>query len=386
MAGEFVPQFVPWNSIAESLVAYGEQRLSYPEGLASPCLTCRTAPCCTHLRVQGFGTTSLMELDLTRYLLNFERIELGLAPDGQWSVYYTYPCRHLNRHDYTCSVHNTPEQPQVCVSYNPYNCWYKQVFSTSVSPLSLRVDRQRLDWLLANIVFDDNRMIVDMPSWEALTEAFSALPVLPPPLPSEPYGEEAVTREWRQLITLESIAGPEMGEAAPAGVASPESGAVAEPAAVEARSFASLTNPCGDCQAYCCTHLIFPQPTPQNTANLDFFRYCLGFPGVEVGLGDAGWSLVVQSRCRHLEGTRCGVYGQPDRPLVCQYYDAWTCTYRPSLGSPRPAGFVRVGFDEFDRLAEAFDFDADGKIIRQPGVDDIRARIEAAWRKSDQTA
>ena len=50
-------QFVPWNSIAESVVEYGEQRLSYPAGLASPCLTCRTAPCCTHVRVQTFRKT-----------------------------------------------------------------------------------------------------------------------------------------------------------------------------------------------------------------------------------------------------------------------------------------------------------------------------------------
>jgi hypothetical protein len=105
---------------------------------------------------------------------------------------------------------------------------------------------------------------------------------------------------------------------------------------------------------------------------------------VDVSLGEAGWSLVVQSRCRHLAGTRCGVYGQPERPLVCQYYDAWTCTYRPSLGSPRPAGFVRVGFEEFDRLAECFDFDSDGKITRQPGVDDIRTHIEAGWRQATQ--
>src|SRR6185436_11135072 len=141
-----------------------------------------------------------------------------------------------------------------CVSYNPYNCWYKQVFSTSISPLSLRVDRQRLDVLLAAIVFDDNRMIVDMPSWEALVEAFNQLPVLDPPAASEPAGEEAVQREWRQMIALESIAGPETGEA------------VFEPPAAEARSFASLADPCGDCEAYCCTHLIFPQPTPLNAA------------------------------------------------------------------------------------------------------------------------
>ena len=367
-------QFVPWNSIAESVVDYGERRLSFPDGLASPCVTCRTAPCCTHLRVQTFRTTNLMELDLTRYLLNFERIELGLAPDGKWSVYYTYPCRHLNRQDFTCTVHNTPRQPQVCVSYNPYNCWYKQVFSTRQSPLSMRIDRQRLEYLLAQVVFDDNRAIVDMPTWEALAEGFDQLPPLAPPPPSDPPGPDAAVLDWRQqVIALGSIAGPEVVEPAAA------DGALLAPP-LDSRSFASLADPCGDCQAYCCTHLVFPQPTPQTISNLDFFRYCLGFPGVEVAAADSGWSLVVQSRCRHLAGSRCGVYGQPERPLLCQYYDAWQCTYRPTLGSPRPAGFVRLGLEEFDRLAECFDFDPNGQIIRHPSVEDIRGHIEAGWR------
>jgi hypothetical protein len=82
-------QFVPWNSIVESLVDFGARRLRYLEGLASPCVTCRTAPCCTHLRVQTFRAGKLTELDLARYLLNFERIELELSPDSEWSVYYS---------------------------------------------------------------------------------------------------------------------------------------------------------------------------------------------------------------------------------------------------------------------------------------------------------
>ena len=78
---------------------------------------------------------------------------------------------------------------------------------------------------------------------------------------------------------------------------------------------------------------------------------------------------MVTSRCRNLDGTRCGVYGQPERPLVCQYYDAWTCTYRPALGSPGPADSGRVGFDEFDRLAETFDLDANGQVVGTEPLD-----------------
>ena len=356
-------QFVPWNSIVESLVDYGERRLAYPEGLASPCITCRTAPCCTHLRLQTFRATKLVELDLARYLLNFERIELGLSPDGEWSVYYSYPCRFLDRQDFTCTIHGTPRQPQVCVTYNPFNCWYKDVFASSVSQQALRIDRQRLEYFLARVVVDDQRNILEMPGWESLGQAFAQLEPWPPPPPSAPPAEDPVTREWqRQVIAMDAIVGP----------------------GAETHSFAKLSDPCQDCQAYCCRHLVFPQPAPQSMSNLDFFRYCLGFPGVEVGFGDDGWSLIVKSTCRHLVGNRCGVYGQPERPLACQFYDAWQCSYKPRLGQARPANFVRLGLEHFDWLAECFRFDGNGQVAQTPGVEDVRRQVEARWRESQQ--
>src|SRR5690606_35034612 len=39
----------PWNSIAEGVVPLAEGRLTFPEALVSPCASCQTAPCCTHL-------------------------------------------------------------------------------------------------------------------------------------------------------------------------------------------------------------------------------------------------------------------------------------------------------------------------------------------------
>ncbi len=354
-------QFVPWNSIRESLVDFGERRLRYPEGLASPCVTCRTAPCCTHLRVQTFRASKLIELDLARYLINFERIELGLSPESEWSVYYAYPCRFLDRQAFTCSVHDTPRQPQVCVSYNPYGCWYKAVFTTPVSAGSLRLDRQRLEYLLAQVVLDDDRNIVEMPNWDSLSQAFAQLEPWPPPPATDPPAADPVTREWeRQVIALEPSIGP----------------------GAETHAYARLADPCQGCQAYCCTHLVFPQGTPQNTSNLDFFRYCLGFPGVEVGFGEDGWSLIVKSTCRHLVGNRCGIYGQPERPLACQYYDAWQCSYKPRLGQSRPASYLRLGLEHFDWLAECYRFDGDGHITYSPNLADLRQHVETRWRAS----
>jgi hypothetical protein len=61
-------------------------------------------------------------------------------------------------------------------------------------------------------------------------------------------------------------------------------------------------------------------------------RICLGFPGPDAEIGDDGWSLFISTTCRHLdEANRCSVFGQPEDPLPCDYYDAWTCTYRLRL-------------------------------------------------------
>jgi hypothetical protein len=115
---------------------------------------------------------------------------------------------------------------------------------------------------------------------------------------------------------------------------------------------------------------------------LDFFRYSLGFPGVEIGFGDDGWSLIVESTCRHLLGNRCGLFGQPERPLPCQFYDAWQCSYKPRLGQARPAGYIRLGLEHFDWLAECYRFDGDGRVVQSPGLEDIRGHVEARWRES----
>ena len=104
------------------------QRLSLADARRSPCLTCSTSPCCTHLPLDSFTMTALMDLDNARYLLNFADIDLGLAPSGEWSVYYARPCRFLDPGDATCTIHATERQPNICATYNPYSCWYRLVF------------------------------------------------------------------------------------------------------------------------------------------------------------------------------------------------------------------------------------------------------------------
>jgi hypothetical protein len=350
---------IPWNSIAEGVVPFEERRLTYPEALASPCTSCQTAPCCTHLPLHTFKITNMIELDHAVYLLNFERIVLGLSASGEWSVYYAYPCRFLNRQNFACTVHNTPTQPQICVHYNPYQCWYKRVLTQNVSQDFLQIDRARMEYIIAHIVFDEFRNIVEVPDWAAMVDGLANLPLQPLPSASEPSATDPVTEAWQaMLLNLDS------------NPVQPEN----------VYSYEALRDPCNGCQAYCCQTLIFPQALPRSITTLDFFKFCLGFPGVELGVADDVWSLVVKTTCRHLQDNRCSVYGQPERPLLCKYYDAWKCTYKINFGLPRPAGFLRVKLEQFDWLTDCFEFNQHGAIVQFPPTEMIRNSLEEKWR------
>jgi hypothetical protein len=350
----------PWNSIAESVTIYEERRLSYTEALTSPCASCGTAPCCTHLPLHTFKITNMIELDHAVYMLNFERILLGLSASGEWSIYYTYPCRFLHRQNFSCTVHNSPTQPKICIHYNPYSCWYKRVLTKSVSDEFLQIDRSRMEYILARIVFDEFRNIVEVPDWASLIEELASLPLESAPPGSDPPDSDPVMEQWQELIIRL------------------DNGNEVEPNNLY--SYDTSTDPCSNCQAHCCQTLIFPQSLPRNMTNLDYYKFCLGFPGVELALADDVWSIVIKTTCRHLQGHRCGVYGQPERPLLCKYYDAWKCTYRINFGLPRPPGFMRVRLEQFDWLAECFQFDQHGAIAQFPSTSAIRSHIEERWR------
>ena len=77
---------------------------------------------------------------------------------------------------------------------------------------------------------------------------------------------------------------------------------------------------------------------------------------------------------------RCTVFGKPERPLICKYYDAWRCTYKVNFGSPRPEDYLRIGLEEFPQLAECFIFDDNGTVSAMASMEDMRGLIEAYWR------
>jgi hypothetical protein len=311
--------------------------LSYHEARVSPCSSCESTPCCQYLPLQTFPMAGLGDVDYAFYLLNFDDIELGIAPDGTWSAYYRQACRFLARDTLGCQLHGTPAKPHVCVQYNPYSCFYRGALSAEGSPGHIRIDRTRLQMFADALTFDDERRLTGAPSFEALAAAVAASPIAAiAPTPARPRVE---------------VAG------------------ATEPAAVD--------QPCDGCGAYCCTTLMFPVSPPTNLSSLDYLRFALGFPGTEVVLAETEWHLAVRTRCRHLDGGRCGVFGTPARPLRCQYYDEWTCGYRKAFAGDGDPSSVRFRLEEFPVLAAACTFDANGVAVAIPTVEELRPAVLA---------
>ncbi|MBN1813545.1 MAG: hypothetical protein JXA14_17030 [Anaerolineae bacterium] len=74
----------------------------------------------------------------------------------------------------------------------------------------------------------------------------------------------------------------------------------------------------------------------------------------------------------------------PQRPLLCQYYDAWKCVYKFQFGLPQSPGFLRIGLRQFEHLAACFKFDQNGVVVKSPSVDELRDHIEAGRCEAPQ--
>jgi len=323
----------------------GDELLTYEEALRSPCDSCGPAPCCTTLQVEEFTMAHLEDLDYAKFLLGFDGIELVLLANGRWRVHFHAACRLLDT-AHRCTVHGTEAQPHICRDYDAYACSYRPLWVEGDETGAFRIDERRLAVLSAEIGFDHRRRIATLPPWEWMAETFRALG------PAE-------------------VASAARASSATAPTSDPAAPAAGRPGTRRLRFLdPEVQDPCASCAAWCCTRLVFPIPTPERLAQLDFVRFALGFPGVEVSIDEDGWALVLATRCRHLRGTRCSLYGAPERPLHCSSFSALGCRYPANFGDGGPTDGVRLGFDQLEVLLGLAT--VEGTTVRPPSVAALR--------------
>lgn len=341
------------SSYTGRLLTLDEIRKEYP------CNNC-SAPCCSYLPLHTFNISNIRELDHALYLLNFPRIELGLSATGEWGVYYRYPCRFLNREKGLCSIYEDESRPSICAHYNPYSCWYKRVVGPNVHESFLRINKPRMEALIQQLAFDEDHNLASIPDWPTICSIFDKLPI------AEEFDEEfpkedSVFERW----LYESAYGAPRQMPSDTGY-----------------SYRSLMNPCTDCDAFCCQYLVFPQAAPTTRVNLDYLQFVLGFPGLEIGVSDGDWFVIVRTRCQHLVDNRCSIFGQPERPQICTFYDAHGCQYVAQFGVSRPNDFLRVKLEQFYWLVEPMGFDQHGVVTYMPSTEELRRHIERQWHQA----
>jgi hypothetical protein len=342
---------VPVAFIGNGHLPEGREHLTYKQARQSPCLSCTTSPCCNYLVVSDLMLETVLDVDYAVYLLNFDGILLGLGKQRKAEVYFHQPCHFLDVPTGLCTVHSTPLQPAVCIHYNSHTCGYRRHMLNDTDPDRPLVDRRRMAWLADQLVFDEERRLVGFPEWGEVLEAFDALPLqrVLAPVP----GPDPVREEWRSIVLSQK-----------------------RPDRQEIRLYhydhPQVSEPCAGCEAWCCKMLVFNRGLPTNASQVEFIRYCLGFPGIELGVADDGWAVIVHTTCRHLDGNRCSVFGSDERPLKCGYYDALSCSYRGHFGVPEPADIVRVNRDQFRILADSIVFDELGGTLAIPPIEKLR--------------
>jgi Fe-S-cluster containining protein len=321
--------------------------LNFAAARRSPCEGCE-AWCCSNLSLPEFRADDFEGLDWARYLLNFPGIRILLTASGRFIPYWRQTCRHFDEEGHLCKVHGTDLQPHICVQYNPFTCFYRTTFPAQENEEQVWVDRRRFERILTGVRVDEARETVVLPPFDLVRRAVEPVPLEPLPEAPDLAGEPAA----------------------------PDGGAGDRRRIPLRFGDRQVTAPCEGCAAYCCTRLVVPVGKPPDAGLVDYFRYALGFPGVELVVGAESWSLALPATCRHLHDGRCAVFGSDERPLRCEYYDAWNCNYRATF-APGGEGDARVRFDELPALLAILEFDDRGQLLRLPSPAEVAAATRA---------
>ncbi len=350
------PSAPPWTSIRAGTAGVAPRPAAPPADMAAPCAECPTAACCHYVSLYPFRVRTLRDLGHALYAARFDRVELGLTKDGDWGLYYRYPCRHFDRRTYACQAYGTLARPLLCTHYDASACHYRKTVMQAAGADFVRIDLPRLEVLAAAVGLDAAGNIATWPAFDELQRVLGAVPDLENG-PTEGHPPDPGYAAWQELAR---------GGAAAAASAAPP------PAA------AAGADPCAACAAYCCRNLVLPLGTPQTAADVDEVRFLLGFEGLAVALTDHGYRLIVQTACRALTAdNRCGLFDSPERPFLCNEYDATRCHYRIEFGTARPAGHVRLRYEDFPAFARCFRFDEAGRVTAAPSVDELRGAVES---------
>jgi hypothetical protein len=148
-------------------------------------------------------------------------------------------------------------------------------------------------------------------------------------------------------------------------------------------------SPCSVCSAPCCRVVMLPHATPATLMDIDYVRYMVNFPSIELVVTKNGeWKVVVYDTCRHFDRSkhRCGVHGTAEQPLTCQYYNEFRCSYKSLLNAPDPAEAYFLNSENFAVWAQELEFNDNGEIVAAPSFERAKQLLVQSGSKLSRSA
>lgn len=142
-----------------------------------------------------------------------------------------------------------------------------------------------------------------------------------------------------------------------------------------------LGNPCQNCEAPCCKMLLIPYQTPNTFMELDYIKYMLGFPGINMILHKNGtWQVQVEQTCTHLnlENNRCTLHDTPDKPKTCVFFNPYNCFYKHNFTGDHLRSVIKINAKAFEIIINQIEFDELGKIVSIPSQDVIEQIVRSS--------
>jgi hypothetical protein len=129
--------------------------------------------------------------------------------------------------------------------------------------------------------------------------------------------------------------------------------------------------PCEECSSPCCKYIIVPYKTPNTWMDIDFVKYLLNFPKINVTVSkDGAWCILVNQDCIHFDAAsqKCKIHQTPEQPKTCSYFNPYQCNYKSNLYKD-PSSIYILDREKFEHWVQFLRFDENGRLVDAPSFE-----------------
>ena len=130
--------------------------------------------------------------------------------------------------------------------------------------------------------------------------------------------------------------------------------------------------PCQECSAPCCKFLLIPHKSPATYMEMDFIRYVLNFPNINITVSKSGsWGILIEQECIHFdsESDNCRVHKTIIQPKTCSYFNPYQCNYKYNLEKGTPNSIYILTREKFENWVQLVKFNESGEIVEAPSFE-----------------